>query len=145
MSRNNTITVTGRVGTAPELRGAVARLRLAVNSYRKKKDAAPGDRDQYEANWFTVIAFRRLHDAATALSKGDLVTVTGSVELSTWEKDGIKRESVEIHAEDISMAEARPAAPAQPQQQSAPARAQQAPAPAQSPQVDYADFDDVPF
>lgn len=145
MSRNNTITVTGRVGTAPELRGAVARLRLAVNSYRKKKDAPPGDRDQYETNWFTVIAFRRLHDAATALSKGDLVTVTGSVELSTWEKDGIKRESVEIHAEDISMADARPAGQAQPQQQHAPARAQQAPPPAQAAEpVEYFD-DDVPF
>ncbi len=105
MSRDNEIFIRGRVFDGPETRGAVVTFRVSVNSYRKKKDARPDDQYPNETNWFRVTCFRKLHDDARALRKGDICEVVGSLEFSSWEKDGVKRESAEIHADSVAKVE----------------------------------------
>lgn len=159
MKGDNIITVVGRLGSDPQQTGAVCTLNVAVDSYRRRRDAAPSDRNQYETNWFRVVVFQKRADIyATAIGfrKGDRVKASGSCEIAKWMKsetgfDGkqqsYERVSVEIHAEALEAAPwqgrdgggpptggggSRPSAPAQ------------APAPAAGASF-FEDDSDIPF
>lgn len=149
MSRDNEIRITGRVFADPETRGAVVNMRVSVNSYRKKKDARPDDRYPNETNWFRCIFFRKLHDAARQFRKGDIVTITGSLELGSYwsEKDQRDVPTVEIHAESIDYAERNAPMNGGPPRERSPAAGSRAPQAPQS-NADPSFFDDsegVPF
>ena len=104
MSATN-ITITGRLGSDPEVRytntgTAVAELSVAVNRGKKQPDGTWID----ETTWWNVKAWSNLADdvMASGLSKGQLVICSGRVEIRDYEtKDGRKGKAIELIADEI--------------------------------------------
>ena len=91
----------GNLTRDPETRTAASgitmcRFGLAVNRRRKQEG-------QPEADFFNVICFRQLGELAQKyLSKGRKVSVVGSIQISSFDgQDGVKRQAVDIIADDL--------------------------------------------
>lgn len=103
MTANNQVILIGRVGNdiAQDKRrlpngGVVAELRLAVNRPTKGPDGNP------ITDWFTCKFWdQQAERLLERVSKGDLVSVTGSLRVDSWQKEGHKRSSVFVHGESF--------------------------------------------
>jgi single-strand DNA-binding protein len=99
-----TIAFKGRLGADPEITfgsngTAVARMRVVTNARR----LVDGDWQDTDTSWWTVTAFGRTAEAAAdQLNKGDLILVTGKIKQRSWEKDGVKRETAEVTADELA-------------------------------------------
>ena len=96
-----------RCGGEPNLRfapsgTAVCRLR-AVASSRKKQDDGTWADDK--SAWVDLVGFKRIaENMAESFKQGDLVTVTGKLQVEDWEdNDGNKRKSVNVVVDTIGM------------------------------------------
>jgi single-strand DNA-binding protein len=101
----NRVVIVGNLTKDPELRGlpsggSVCQLRVAVNE--RRKNAQTGQWDDHP-NYFSVTVFGNSADAtAKFLSKGRQVAIDGRLRWREWQdKDGARRESVEIVAQDV--------------------------------------------
>ncbi len=110
MSINRVILV-GNLTRDPELRNlpsgmAVLSIRLAVNT--RRKDGQSGEWMD-EPNYFNVTIFGNRGEALSRfLSRGSRIGVDGRLRWREWQdKDGNKRESIEIVADDIQMLDSR--------------------------------------
>ena len=56
---------------------------------------------QEETSFFNVVAFGPMGENVADLPKGARVVVFGRLNQRTWEKDGEKRSTVEVTADDI--------------------------------------------
>lgn len=109
MSANNQIVLIGRAGNSPsdDLRkvssgDSVAELSLAVNRPGKGPDGNP------ITDWFKCQFWGKNADRLVEfVKKGDLIAVSGSVRIDSWEKDGQKRQKYFIHGENFQMLESR--------------------------------------
>ena len=85
------ITITGLVGTAPELKHTPSGVTIAtfrVGSGQRRFDRQSGSWIDSGTNWYTVSAFRRLADHVfRSLRTGDPVLLTGKLRLRSWEND----------------------------------------------------------
>lgn len=103
------------------------------------------DRDQ-TADFIPIVAWdKTAENCVKYLSKGSQVAVTGSIQTGSYEKDGVKRQTFEIRAEQVEFL-------SKPQQgnESETKPAQQAQKPAQHKQTSIDDLqevddDDMPF
>ena len=99
----NSVNISGNLGADPEVRMTqagtpVMNFRMAVN---KRKRDQNGEWYDY-ANWVSVVVFgNRVDWLAKELHKGKRVFVTGELSYSQYEKDGTKRSSLEVVANDI--------------------------------------------
>ncbi|MBX3099510.1 MAG: single-stranded DNA-binding protein [Salinibacterium sp.] len=99
------ITVTGLVATAP--RHLVTSEGLAITSFRLASTSRRFERSASawvdgDTNWFTVTAFRALAvNAATCVSKGERVIVTGALRIREWENGKQTGTNVDIEADAI--------------------------------------------
>jgi single-strand DNA-binding protein len=97
-----TLSVVGRLGNEPELKFAKsgsAILNCSVACDYQKKD---GDGYNRHVLWVRVIVFgKRAESLAKVLTKGMRVAASGDFQLNEWNKDGEKRVSVEVIANDI--------------------------------------------
>lgn len=97
--------LTGFVQKDPELRftsngDAVAALTVKVTPRKKVADKWTNG----EASWFRVSVWGKSGEAvAEKVREGDRVTVTGTLEMRSYEKDGEKRTVPEIRAESIGV------------------------------------------
>jgi len=96
-----------RVGAEPNLRfapsgTAVCRMR-AVASSRKKQDDGTWADDK--TAWVDLVGFKKLaENMAESFKQGDLITVTGKLQVEDWEdKDGNRRKSVNVVVDTIGM------------------------------------------
>ena len=128
----NHITIMGRLTRDPELRHtqggtAVASFTLAVD--RDFKDKQTGEK---ATDFIDVVAWRNTAEfAAKYLSKGRLTVADGRLQLRDWtDKDGNKRRSVEVVADNIYFAEAKRETPEREEPDYVP------------PQADYAELED---
>lgn len=127
----NVITVAGTLGKDAELKkmangDAIANFSVADSQ----------GRDKPTIWWNCGLYGKRAESLAQYLTKGQAVTVTGSVSEREWtSKDGEKRKSMDVRVSDVALQGGR--RDAEPQQER-----RQAPAPAP---VDDLDSDDVPF
>ncbi|KRW57857.1 single-stranded DNA-binding protein [Pseudomonas sp. TTU2014-080ASC] len=159
----NKVILVGTCGQDPETRylpngNAVTNLSLATSE--QWTDKQTGQRVE-KTEWHRVALFGKVAEiAGEYLRKGSQVYIEGKLQTREWEKDGIKRYTTEIIVDmqgtmqllggrpdnaggDSAPRQARPAAPARPQQQAAP---RPAPQPAAQPAPDYDSFDDdIPF
>jgi single-strand DNA-binding protein len=101
----NRVIVTGNLTRDPELRSlpsgtAVCSLRIAVNT--RRKDGSTGEWTD-KANYFDVTVWgAQGENCSRYLSKGRPVAVDGRLEWREWQdKDGNKRQSVEIIADSV--------------------------------------------
>jgi single-strand DNA-binding protein len=96
----NTVAIVGNLVRDPEpagSEGTITKLRVAVNTRRKQ-----GEEWIEEPNYFNVTTFGRLAESCGEyLAKGRQVAVEGRLHWHAWETDGVKREAVEIIANNI--------------------------------------------
>jgi single-strand DNA-binding protein len=154
----NKVILVGNLGADPETRytpsgTAITTIRIATSESWKDKQTGE---QQERTEWHRVKFFGRLAEiAGEYLKKGGQVYVEGRLRTEEYEKDGIKRWSTDIIADEMQMlgsrsggageggggGERRERGPAR-GPQSAPAR----PAPASAPAQDSNfDDDEIPF
>ena len=97
----NTITVSGNVGRDPELKysangTAVVKFSVADTT---------GKDDNKKTVWHDVVVFKeQAENVAASIKKGSRVIVTGRLDKSDYTgKDGVKKQRVEIIADDVSI------------------------------------------
>jgi single-strand DNA-binding protein len=97
-----TVSVTGLVATTP--RHIVTQDGLPITSFRlassyRRFDLSQGKWVDGETNWFTVTSFKQLAiNASGSLSKGDRITVTGTLRVRDWDNGERSGTSVELEA-----------------------------------------------
>ena len=105
MASVNKVILVGNLGADPETRympsgDAVTTIRLATTDRFKDKSGEKQERTE----WHRVVFFGKLAEIAGAyLKKGRPVYVEGSLRTREWEKDGVKRYSTEIVANEMQM------------------------------------------
>lgn len=140
----NKVELIGRVGGDPDQRfmpNGTAVVNLTMATSRRYKSKQTGEKVE-EAEWHRVVCFGKLAEIiAEYVKKGRLIRIEGRLKTRQWEKDGVKRYSTEIIADDMLMLGSR----AEAQGQSAgPSSGQSMPSP-EVPAASLDDFDDVPF
>lgn len=130
------ITITGRIGSDPELRytgTGVPVLNFQLAEDHRAKNPQTGEWETTGTTWRTVSVWERglmkPEYLQTVLAKGMAVTVQGSERLREWEgKDGTKGKTLELSASLVAVplypprdASAAPATPAQAQPAQVPA------------------------
>ncbi len=99
----NKVILVGNAGKDPEVSytpsgTAVAKLTIATNERFKEKNGEWADRTE----WHNVVLFQRLAEiAGEYVKKGGKLYVEGRLQTRSWEKDGVKRYSTEIVANEI--------------------------------------------
>ncbi len=99
----NRVMLLGNLGADPELRmtqggQAVLKLRLATNETYLDRNNVRQDRTE----WHRVTVWgRRAEALGKILQKGDLLFVEGRLQTSSYEKNGEKRYSTEVIANNI--------------------------------------------
>lgn len=104
----NKVILMGRLTRSPEVRYsqgaepvAVARYTLAVNRRFKRKD-------EPEADFIPCVAFGKSGEFAEKyFRKGQMVAVTGRLQVRSWDKDGEKRWTTEVVIEEQYFAESK--------------------------------------
>lgn len=97
------VTMECRAGADPTLTFsqsgvAVCKVRVAASSRRKDGDQWVDDK----TTWITVTAFKQLaENVAESIVKGDLILVTGKLQMEEWEKDGVKHTGYSVIADTI--------------------------------------------
>lgn len=94
----NKVTLIGRLGRSPELRHAQSGK--SICTFTLATDSGFGD--NRKTDWHNITTFEKVADnCAKYLRKGALVYVEGRITYDTYEKDGIKRTTVKIIANDV--------------------------------------------
>jgi len=105
MASVNKVVLIGNLGRDPETRylpngDAVTSISVATTETWKDKN---GEK-QEKTEWHRVSLFRRLAEVAGEyLKKGSQVYIEGRIEYREYEKDGIKRYSTDIIANEMKM------------------------------------------
>ncbi len=98
----NRVVLTGNLTRDPELSAtpsglSICKLGIAVNTRRKN-----GEQWEEKPNFFRITVFgRQAESCHQYLKKGRPVAIDGRLEWSQWERDGQKRESVDIIADNV--------------------------------------------
>jgi len=101
----NKVILIGNLGADPEVRympsgGAVTTIRLATSESWKDQSGQQQERTE----WHRVVFYRRLGEiAGEYLKKGAKVYIEGSLRTQQWEKNGEKRFTTEIVANEMQM------------------------------------------
>ena len=106
----NKVVLMGRLTRSPEVRYsqgaeplAVAHYTLAVNRRFKRKD-------EQEADFIPCVAFGKSGEFAEKyFRKGQMVAVTGRLQVRSWDKDGERRYTTEVIIEEQHFAESKAA------------------------------------
>lgn len=101
------VTLRGRLTRDPEMRfssNGKPITRFAVVTSRRAKNQQTGDWEDKDTTFWECVAFGQLaENVADALLKGAAVIVVGSAAQEEWEaKDGTKRRSMKVIADDIA-------------------------------------------
>lgn len=106
MSSINQVIISGNLGQDAELRTTanntnVCTFSVAVNESRKNKE---GNWEE-TTNWVSCVVFgkRATNKLQSVLTKGTKVTVAGKLRVSTYEKDGVKKTSTSVVADNIDI------------------------------------------
>ena len=96
----NKFMVSGRLTADPEVKitgeSRYCKFSIACDRPKRKGDEKP------ETDFFSCIAWNRNADVIVDwFGKGDMVTLVGSVHNNRYEKDGQKRNSIEVKVEEI--------------------------------------------
>lgn len=115
MSSVNKVILVGRLGKDPEVRyigenTAVANFSLATSETYKNRN---GDKIE-STEWHNVVVWRKLAEIAEKyLTKGKLIYVEGKLRTRSWDdKDGNKRYTTEVIADNFTMLGSKSDSPA---------------------------------
>ena len=92
----NDVTLVGNLGRDPEMRRSAKDLAITKFSLATKYGE--------ETTWHNIVCFNRLaENMEKMLSKGSMVAVKGRISIQSYEKDGEKRKSFEIIANQVQV------------------------------------------
>lgn len=100
----NVALITGRLGKDPEIRNTetVKIASFPVATSKKWKDKS--GQKQEKTTWHNIVIFGKLSDVAeNYLKKGDMVSIVGEINTDEYEKNGEKRYSTKIIANQLEM------------------------------------------
>ena len=107
MSRGlNKVTIIGHLGRDPEMRFTAAGKPVTTFTVAVSRTWNSGDGERHsETEWFNVVAWGSLAETCKQyLSKGQQVYIDGRLQTRRWDdKEGNKRTSVEISANEMIM------------------------------------------
>ena len=98
----NNAVIMGRLTADPELRKtpsgvSVTRLTVAVDRGYAKQG------EEKKTDFINVVAWRQTAEfICKYFTKGQMIAVQGSIETGSYEKDGVKRYTFEINADNVS-------------------------------------------
>jgi single-strand DNA-binding protein len=104
MSSINKVILVGHIGKTPDLRKltgdvSVISFPLATTSVQKKDGKCIEDTE-----WHNIVMWRDMADCASRiLEKGKLIYIEGKIQTRSFEKDGIKRYTTEIVANNFTV------------------------------------------
>ena len=106
----NKVILVGNCGSDPDTRymaNGNPVTNISVATSEAWKDRQSGE-NQERTEWHRVVFFNRLAEiAGEYLRKGSKVYIEGSLRTNQWEKDGIKRYTTEIIANEMQMLDTR--------------------------------------
>ena len=104
----NIITLIGRLTRDPELRYTQTGAAVASFSLAVERDFKDGN-DNKQTDFIDVIAWRNTAEFVSKyFVKGQLVAVSGRLQIRDWQdKDGNKRRSAEVVADNVYFAESK--------------------------------------
>lgn len=137
----NVAALNGRLVADPELK--TTQTGLSVCSFRIAVDRSYSKGQERQADFIDIVTWRQTAEFVSKyFRKGQLVAVQGSIQTRTWQdKDGNKRYSVEVVADQVHFAERKQDSSGS--GHAAPARFENEPAPAYQ-SGDTGDFVEVP-
>lgn len=108
-SIRNRVQIIGYPGADPEVKkfdnGQLATFRVATNDVYVNNN---GEKKE-DTQWHRVVAFGKLSEiVSNYVRKGEEVAVEGKLVTRQYEKDGEKRYSTEIHAQEILLLSKKP-------------------------------------
>ena len=96
----NKLLINGRLVKDPETNDARSFSKLYVAVKRKYKSK---EKNEYESDFLNFIAFGKTAEyILNYVRKGDLVNIEGNVQISSYEKDGEKKSSIQFIIDNIS-------------------------------------------
>lgn len=106
------VTLIGNLTADPELKfttQGTALVSFRIASSDRRKNAQTGEWEDGDTTFLRVTAWRQLaENAAESLTKGDRVVITGRLKSRDYEdKDGTKKTSYEIDADEVGVALSR--------------------------------------
>ena len=108
----NNVVLIGRLTRDPELRyipsgTAVCRFSLAVDKgVSKEKKEEMESKNQPTADFINIVVWGRIAEtSAKYLAKGRLVAVQGRLQSGSYEKDGVKRYTTDVVANQVEFLE----------------------------------------
>lgn len=96
----NKVIIVGYTGKDPETTYtpagvAITKFSIATSEKYKEKE---------ETQWHNIVTFNKLAEiCGEYLKSGKQVYIEGKIKYRTWEKDGIKHNATEIHADVMQM------------------------------------------
>jgi single-strand DNA-binding protein len=105
----NHITIMGRLTHDPELRRVGTGLAVANFSVAVERDWPNKDTGEKEVDYIDCVAWRHNGEFVSKyFTKGSMIVVSGRLQIRTWtDKDGNKRKTAEIVAEDVYFGESK--------------------------------------
>lgn len=100
----NSITIAGQLGRDAELKflpNGDPILNFSVAD-------SQGGKDRPTLWWACAIFGKRAESLAPYLLKGQTVTVSGALTKREWEKDGVKREALDLRVADLALQGGKP-------------------------------------
>lgn len=93
----NSVFIIGNLTRDPEPNGVAMKFSIAHNKKWKDKAGA----EQEKTNYIRCVAFGKTGEIASQFTKGMRVCIEGELSYSQWEKDGQKRDSIEVIANRV--------------------------------------------
>ena len=143
----NHITIMGRLTRDPELRRTGSGIAVASFSLAVDRDFSPKDGGERETDFIDCVAWRQTGEFVSKyFTKGRMAVVSGRLQIRSWtDKDGNKRRTAEIVADNVYFGDSKRDGDSSPY--SAPASVSAGDfggysAPASAPASDFAMLDD---
>ena len=105
----NHITIMGRLTRDPELRSTTGGTPVASFSLAVDRDFASRDGGERQTDFIDVVAWRQTGEFVSKyFQKGSMAVISGRLQIRDWQdKDGNKRRSAEVVAENVYFGESR--------------------------------------
>lgn len=97
----NKVILMGRLTRDPEVRYSQSSNPVAVAKYGLAVRKSFTKQGESEVDFFNITAFGKIaENASKYLHKGDMVSIVGRLQTSSWDNNGTKRTSIEIIIEE---------------------------------------------
>lgn len=105
----NHITIMGRMTRDPELRRTGSGIAVTSFTLAVDRDFGPKDGGERETDFIDVVCWRSTAEFVHKyFGKGSMAIASGRLQIRSWtDKDGNKRRSAEVHADNVYFGESK--------------------------------------